>query len=130
MNIYLASGFRQRDKLRELAQQLHENGHWICSSWLELNERPERDSESWDEFAEKIAGANYVDMLLADCLVIDADGIAPDNNGGVHTELGIALARDIQIYLVGKRGNTFHWMPCVRVVEDYDELFRSLTKLF
>lgn len=130
MNIYLASGFRQRDKLRELAAQLQENGHRICSSWIYLDERPTRDSEEWNDFAAKIAATNFVDLLTANVLVVDTNGIAEGNHGGVHTEFGIALGRSMQIYLVGPRGNTFHWLPYIWQVEDYEDLAKHLAKLF
>lgn len=128
--MYLASGFHQRRQLRELAKSIQQLKAYapyeICSSWIWVEGRPERGQPDWDEFAREIAYKNIIDLETADILIVDAMGIAADNNGGVHTELGYCLARSIPIFLVGQRGNTFHWMPNIRQVNSYKELLEAL----
>lgn len=121
--VYFASGFNRRQKLRELAYELKPKGYTASSSWIYLNERPDRGSDQWEDFAKKICCSNLIDMLGSDILVIDTEGIKEDNHGGVHSELGFFLGRDKPIYLVGPRGlNTFHWLPSIIQVDDYEEL--------
>ena len=119
---YLASGFNRRDYLRLLAAKLEELGHEVSSSWIHYPNRPERNGPAWDYFATKVAGENLLDLTMSDALIIDGKGIRETNHGGVHTELGWALARDWPIYLLGPRTNTFHWLPQVLQVTEEELL--------
>lgn len=125
-NVYLASGFHWREHLRLLAQKLIMRNYRICSSWVWLEERPIRVDPKYDEFAYRIANSNVIDLLIADILIVDARGIAPDNSGGVHFELGFAIAKNIEVYLIGNRTNTFHWLDDVKRVDSEEELLACL----
>jgi nucleoside 2-deoxyribosyltransferase len=126
-NVYLASGFNRRLLLRTLARELSTTrGHAITSSWIWLDKRPERDTEEWEAFAGNIAATNLLDLFASDVLVVDTEGIMPDNNGGVHFETGFMYARNKEIWLVGERTNTFHWLHDINQVKDYEELLKCL----
>jgi nucleoside 2-deoxyribosyltransferase len=125
-HFYLASGFSRRDRLRSLAKMLQRKGHEVTSGWIQYNTRPDRDSPEWEAFAQKVAGENLIDLSMSDALIIDAFGIRETNNGGVHTELGFAIAKDWPIYLIGPRRNTFTWLPQVRQVANEEELLQLL----
>ena len=122
MRIYLASGFNWRHNFRTLAKNIEAKGHTVTSSWIWLDERPERNTEDWDNFAKKIAASNLIDLLRSDALVIDTRGIRPDGNGGSDSELGFALAKGWPIYLIGDKRNTFLWSEGITWVEDEYEL--------
>lgn len=122
MRIYLASGFSWRYRLRELSGKLQLKNHEITSSWIWIDERPERTHPFWDEFAKAIAASNLIDLHRSNCLVIDARGIRTDGNGGAWSELGFALAKDWPIYLLGPKTNTFLWSEGITWVEDEHEL--------
>lgn len=124
--VYLASGFNRRHHLRVLAGKLDDKGYRVSSQWIWINDRPTEDDVDYNQFARKISTQNYLDLCSSDILVIDSAGILPDNKGGVHTELGFFLGVRKPIFLVGKRGNTFHYLPQITLVEDYDELMRKL----
>lgn len=109
MRIYLASGFNWRHNFRTLAKNIEAKGHTVTSSWIYIDERPERSHPFWDEFAKAIAASNLIDLLRSDALVIDTRGMRPDNNGGADSELGFALAKGWPIYLIGPKRNTFLW---------------------
>jgi len=47
--------------------------------------------------------------------------------GGYHTELGLALARDIPIMIVGPRENVFHTLSQITRVSTIDELMTVLS---
>lgn len=126
MKIYLASGFNRRSELRELANKLESIGHLVVSEWIWLDRRAERGSDNWDDFAKEIARSNVKDLKRCEAVVIDAYGIRDSNHGGVHTELGWGLAKNLDIYLIGPRGNTFHWLENIKRVEDYEELLRLI----
>lgn len=129
MKFYLASGFRQRWVLRRAAVALSFRGHEVVSSWIWLEDRPDRSDEDWREFAEAIAVRNLTELRLADAVIVDAYGIAPDNNGGVHFELGHAIGASKPVYLIGPRGNTFHWLPQIAWANSWEAFF-SLEKMF
>lgn len=125
MKIYLASGFRRRYVLRHVAEELQQQGHEIVSSWIWLDTRPHRKEEAFEEFAQRIAEQNIRELAEADALIVDAWGIAPENHGGVHTELGYALGADKQTFLVGPSGNTFHWLLQVQKFQSWEGLLRD-----
>ena len=121
MNIYLASGFRQRTKLRHFASLLEEKRISVCSRWIWLDERPERGTEDWETFAEAIAYENVEDLIKADAIIIDTEGIADSNNGGVHFETGFMYALGKPVIVVGRPKNTFHWLQDIFIVENYNK---------
>lgn len=125
MKIYLASGFRRRYTLRKAASELTGKGHEIVSSWIWLNTRPQRTETEFDQFALEIAQQNLRELVAADVIIVDSWGIAPENHGGVHTELGFALGADKVLLLVGPRGNTFHWLPQIAQFQDWEFLLRD-----
>lgn len=125
-SIYLASGFNRRHELRGLTPRLIAKGYFVCSSWIWIEERPDKDAPFYSDFAKKIANINFLDLLQADMLVVDAYGIMPDNNGGVHFETGFMVARDKPVYLIGPRGNSFHYLDNIQRVENYEELLALL----
>ncbi len=125
MKIYLASGFRRRYVLREVAKKLQKKGHEIVSSWIWLDTRPRRTDAGFERFAREIAQRNLLEMASADAIIIDSWGIAPENHGGVHTELGYALGAGKVLFLIGPRGNTFHWLPGIMQFPDWEFLFEQ-----
>lgn len=125
-NIYLASGFSWRHNFRELSKKLECKGHTVTSSWIWVEERPDRKSRYWDDFATKIAASNLIDLLRSNCLVIDTRGIRPDGNGGAWSELGFALAKDWPIYLIGGKTNTFLWSEGIQRVWGDEQLLELL----
>ncbi len=122
MKIYLASGFRRRYKLREVAEKLRQKSHEIVSSWIWLDTRPRRTDPEFQKFAEEIAEQNLREMASAHAIIIDSWGIAPEKHGGVHTELGYALGAGKAFFLVGPRGNTFHWLHPIRQFHEWELL--------
>lgn len=126
-NIYLASGFNRAERLRTLAKKLEALPETlVTSNWIYLKFRPDRHSGQWDEFAKRIAGINLVDLTRSNRLVVDCNGIKPTNHGGVHTELGWALACDWPIYMIGECENTFTFLPAIIRVENEDDLLARL----
>ncbi len=125
MKIYLASGFHHRQVLRRVAAKLEARGHEVVSSWIWIDERPERESMAYFEFAKEVAAVNLVDLKTADAIIVDGDGIREGNHGGVHTELGFALGSGMSIFLVGPRSNTFHWLPEISQFPSWEFLFEQ-----
>lgn len=123
--IYLASGFHWRDHLRDLAKRLEAKRHWVVSEWIWLEERPERRDDDYAQFAQRIAGQNIIDLLRADAIVVDMQGVTNTNHGGVHFETGFMVARGKPVYVVGMKSTTFHWLPEIFHVPDYETLLEK-----
>jgi len=125
VKIYLASGFHHRYVLRRVAAKLTARGHEVVSSWIWIDERPERGSMAYMEFAKEVAAVNLVDLKKADTIIVDGHGIREGNHGGVHTELGFALGAGMAVFLVGPRSNTFHWLPEISQFPSWEFLFEQ-----
>lgn len=122
MKIYLASGFHRRHTLRKMAARLKERGHEVVSSWIWIDERPGRGTPLFENWALRIAEQNVAELQQADAIIVDGWGISETNHGGVHTELGFALGTGQALFLVGPRGNTFHWHPRIVHFQDWEFL--------
>lgn len=129
MKIYLASGFSHRYILQEEAEHLRLLGHEITSSWIWLEGRPSREDPGFQAFAEEIAARNVSELTQSGWVIVDANGIRPSNNGGVHFELGWAIGAGRRAVLIGPRGNTFHWFHGIERHEDWKSFYRSEIKV-
>lgn len=127
--IYLSSGFSRRFFLRAAAKSLEAKGHTIVSRWIDLETRPDENDSYRDHFMEKVGKDNIYDLQRADILVCDLDGVRSDGNGGAHIEFGFFLATWKPIFLIGKRTNSFHWLPQVNSVLNWSDLFDKLEGL-
>lgn len=124
MKIYIAASLAVKDNVRELAAELERAGFTITSKWLDVDTGYNR---SHDEL-EKAARGDYNDLKEADVLLHAFTGIR-STGGGCDTELGMAIAWEKDIVILGERFNIFHWLPQVGVVRDVDELVNCLTNI-
>ena len=112
--VYIAARFNERDRLlREVARPLARAGYEITSSWLsypkgssplgaeELAVQPELGTEH--------AITCMSDVKRADTVVVFT--AQPSSTGGLHTEVGMALAWGKPVYVVGPALNIFHTLP-------------------
>lgn len=129
MIFYLASGFNRRYLLRGLRDELQTMPahHKVISSWIDIEDRIEMGDPGYDEFAAKVSLRNLEDLKLSNALIIDSNGIFPDNKGGVHFEYGWSLARGNPVYLIGPRTMSFHWLPWLQQFKNSKEFIDYLT---
>lgn len=115
MKVYLATSYKNRKTALRLMQMIEDHGHTITWWWPDVE-----------------------DSDLGACAKNDADGICeadalvlvPPLGFGCHTELGIAIGRNIPIFMVGRcpDNNIFLNHPCVRYCNSWKALFQELAR--
>ena len=110
MKIYVAGSFDHRRELRDLRQNLVEDGHVVLSAWIDLE----------DAFPP-LAVCAHMDLMgveASDALLLVTGGLS---SGGQHTEFGYALAQKKLMTILGEQGNPFHHLPGVYVFDSMDK---------
>jgi len=102
MKIYIASPHDCADFVRELADVLEEDSHDVVSTWFrqDVGYVPDMSNKAINDMD---------DIRSADGIII-YNPKSHNSRGGFHTELGIALALEKRIFLLGERTNVFHWL--------------------
>jgi len=121
--IYLAASWPRREYANSIKTMMDARYGigWVQSDWL--------DPKITKDLSEE---ANAVrDLVQArDCGImvqITGDKLS---SGGRHTELGIALALDIPVIILGPKEQVFHNLPGIRFAKDMLELFTILDPEF
>lgn len=123
--IYLAARFARREELREIAEELAKAGARVTSRWLD--ESPLRDWELGNARAATLAEMDFGDLRSADvCIAFTEGGEGPSGRGGRHAELGIALALNLRVIVVGPREHVFHCLPAVEQYPDWERARQAL----
>lgn len=120
MNFYIASSFRNITDVRFISDRLIQQGHQLTYDWTR-SERVETATE-----LNRIGQLELDAVQASDYLIL----ILPAGKGS-HVELGIALAKQLPIFLcmtdatgwTGPEASTFYHVgdvtPCVGVVDDW-----------
>lgn len=120
MKIYLAARFALKDKMREYADVLKEDGFEITSTWNYGGED--------DLTMSEIAKLDETDVERADILVCFSEPFGSANTGGGrHTEVGMALALGKTVIICGPLEQVFHWHPDVINFPSFELVRRFLT---
>lgn len=119
--VYLAGRYSRKNELRECAAELEACDYLVTSSWLKEHYDPNVQlKELTDEDNRKIAEQDVVDIDRAEALVFFAeDQNAQPPRGGRHAEYGYALAKGLQLFVIGAKENIFHFLPNVKVYQTW-----------
>lgn len=122
MKVYVAAS--DRELARTWAKRLEAEGHTITSRWLYDGQwKP----PVYDDTERRRGALNdHEDVENCEVLILQADDQRKCVGGGKHVEMGIALALDKPCFVVGERGNIFHWHPLVKMVPNFDALVPEL----
>ena len=130
-HIYIAARYSLKETVTFIAELLGGDGHNILSDWHEEHHAP--DVKVQDLSDKENRHVAYKDMLQvrgATAMVFLAEH--PDTatvRGGRHVEFGIAVEREIPIFVLGPRENIFHYMNTrVQHFETLDDLRVALLK--
>lgn len=121
MNIYLCSSYTRMVEMRGYADALAEMGHTITSSWVYNADdpgaalSPEDHGEHEDAAMKGLAEINRSDVVI--CFT-EGPG-SRLSRGGRHVEMGYAIARKIEILVIGYRENLFCYLPQIHFAEDF-----------
>jgi nucleoside 2-deoxyribosyltransferase len=113
VKLYFAARFKRAEELRQYKKLLEATGMYqVTSSWLAGTDGSEKDHDiASDEEKKSYAIRDVQDIDRADALVYFSPS---GRHGGCHVELGIALAAQKEVILVGPGENVFHWLPNIQ----------------
>lgn len=140
MKIYLAARYSRRLELCQYRTELHRQGHIVTSRWLNGAHQISRDGlrlgAEGEEYVETgsdreaaelrafFASEDMADVRAAELvLAFTENPRAEASRGGRHVELGMALAWEKEVWVIGPRENVFCWLPNVR---QYDTVAGAL----
>jgi len=122
MKVYLASRYKYKEKLLMLAHELMIRNYKITSSWLKTKSLKPYDQNIKESrnMAKKIER----DVSQSDIFILISDRAGTD----MFVELGIAIALNNKIYVVGKynKRSLMHLHPKIKHVNDVDELLKII----
>lgn len=131
ITVYLASRSEDRDHIKIVARKLRNKNIAITSRWLRYGgmvyQNVAKMSEA--EAMRMVAVHDLSDIDDADIVIV----FSPKNalkigTGGRHFEAGYAYATGKPLIVVGKRGNAFHYLPGVPLVDEKDLIDYILSK--
>lgn len=130
-SLYLSGQFEDGPVLRKVRDDLVRAGFRVTSRWLNgASSTPATASAHQEGAAARLAAIAYQDIEdieAADVVVVfNPREACNTGRGGRHVETGYALALRKRVIVVGARGNVFHWMPEVTVVDDWGDLIVAL----
>lgn len=113
-SFYIASRFRNKPLVKDLAEQLRGARKTVCCSWVEEepNTTSPRDAALQDLF--EIRKSDAVLVVTTDCDLVP---------GGMHFEAGYALGKDIKVFLLGPAVNIFYELPQITKITTVEDLF-------
>jgi nucleoside 2-deoxyribosyltransferase len=128
MNIYIASRFRDREKLLPIRDKIFALGHAVVSSWLGEVKKPAHMSQY--EFWRKLAEKDFREIASADLLIRSVHKVS--ETGGASQEQGFAygLNQNIMVWLVGNNGKprcVFDTL-CDKHFKTWDDCLKELKK--
>lgn len=121
MRIYLAGKFEEHAVIKVYADELRDLGHVISYPWFELHTKP-GIPDLTQEAIEDTEGVKSADAII---FIFEKD--LPYS--GAMTELGMALAWDKEVFIVGHGGdrNIFTKHPNVHHIETWKECYARFT---
>ena len=126
----MASRFSRRKEMLKYAADLEALGHEVTSGWVSEAAHDGLDATlgkgTHDDFWQQISEDDVLDILGSDVLIQFTDGVR--SRGGKEFELGYAYRLDLDIMVVGPRVHAFHYLPGVRVYDNWAEAFEALQK--
>ena len=122
MRFYLAASYERRAEIQEYRRRIElEPGLTVRARWLDGAPDDESSAFSWER--EAWAEQAIHDIGMSDALVLFTPCSA---RGGANVELGIALALDKPIHVVGPRTNIFTYCSTVSSHGDFAEFLHEI----
>jgi nucleoside 2-deoxyribosyltransferase len=123
-SVYLAARYSRRDELNRYREQLSGQGITVTSHWLTADP-PVPVADLTDTHWRELAETDIDDIRRADALVAFAED-SGGGGGGRHVELGVAVALEKFVVVVGSPEHLFHRLPQIRVQPDWNGAFQAL----
>lgn len=125
---YLAPRFARREEMQGYKAELEAQGHTVYGTWID-DPYPATEGRILGDpvLGAELALDDLREISKADTMIAftELPGVHP-NRGGRHVELGIALARDMRVIVVGPRENVFHCLPDIAVYATWAEFLAAV----
>lgn len=107
MRVYVAGKWEEKERVREIMAQLMAAGHTITHDWT--TEVPGDEAHMRANALRDCNGVGLADVFVG---IFEKDLAYK----GAYVEMGIAIARDIPIYILGhaQDSNIFMYLPQVK----------------
>jgi len=130
MKIYLASRYGRHEEMENVAIKLKCLGFEITSRWHNGSHQANDDElEKHVDKAVEFALDDVSDLKVANVVVCFTEVPRTINSrGGRHVELGMPIAWNKKIIVVGHRENIFCCLPNIEFCKDVNELYKKLKK--
>jgi hypothetical protein len=125
MKIYLAANYSRHPEMREYRKILESRGFKVTSRWIN-GEHEVLEGQS-HEMNVRFAQDDWDDLEASNLVIwFSSEGKENRGRGGRHVEFGLALAWGIQIFVVGRKENVFHWLSKVKHFENLEDAIKDL----
>ena len=127
---YLAARYSRREELQGYKAELEALGHTVYGQWLTgAHLATEEDILHRPELGRDFAVDDLLDICQADTMISFTEPPrSAANRGGRHVEFGIAIAREMNLAVVGPRENVFHCLPDVTVYATWAEFLAGVAR--
>jgi len=122
MHLYIAAPWATRHDMPEIVARFEAAGHTVPCRWWEFPDVPNMQHPDYHDQLEDNAVQDYLGVIQAEALVV----INSDLSEGKAVEMGMAIAHNLPVVLIGERTNLFHFIPSVVVVPDVRQALRKL----
>lgn len=139
MKIYLAARYSRRIELCQYKAELEAMGHLITSRWLNGSHQIDHDGQPIGEHGEKLfeegegesadamrrrfVTEDVADVQRADIMIAFTEAPRSGHSrGGRHVELGLAIAWEKAIFIVGPFENLFCYLPQITQRLDWESV--------
>lgn len=123
MRIYVAAPWSDRDKAKGLGDQLETFGHEITHKWW-IDEGKGYNGD--EDHYRQCAINDFVAIQTADKVIILNTQPRGEETSGKAVEMGLAIAFQVPVVVVGEWTNVFHFFPGVRLVDTLEEAIDAL----
>jgi hypothetical protein len=128
--VYIAAQYERKEEMRKYRDELQAMGITTTSRWLDGNNQEEGlgaddlNATPWRGMPHAVLDTE--DVMKADTFIMFTSGLG---RGGHHTELGMALTTNKEIFLIGKRENVFHCLSAITVFPDWETFIAAMRAL-
>lgn len=130
LKVYLAAPYSWKEQMQAYREELSAMNVEVTSRWLD---EPHKSTTQIGDLAreefQKYAIQDINDVRYADILVFFTDPTKTIVRGGRHVEFGVALERDMEIYVLGSEENIFHYLPSVTHFENWEQIKNALQRM-
>jgi hypothetical protein len=123
MRVYIAAPWKHKSRAAEVKQQLQEAGLTVTSRWMDFKETPGVAYEYNDDVMRAEALNDIEDVAKSTAMLY----LNLEKSEGKATELGMALAYSMPIYVIGgKQNNVFLHLPEINHINSVEEFLAAI----